>query len=64
MPDRTAMTDAADLITRFGDQAANEAKARADHCRDIGNVIEFCRWRQIGRMILLLSSGRGRMTVH
>ena len=64
LPDRTAISDAADLITRFGAHAADEAKVRADRSRELGNVVEFCRWRQIGRMILLLSAGRGSSTIH
>jgi hypothetical protein len=64
LPDRSAVTDAAELITRFGDYAAIEAAARADRSRELGNVIHFCRWRQIGRMIELLSSGPGLATIH
>ena len=64
LPDRSAAADAADLITRFGDYAAIEAAARADQSRERGNVLHFCRWRQIGRMIELLASGRGESTVH
>ncbi len=64
LPDRSAATEAADLITRFGIHAASEAAARADKSRDIGNVVLFCRWRQIERMVVLLASGRGGRTVH
>ena len=64
LPDRSAASDAADLMTRFGDYAASEAAARADRSRELGNVIHFCRWRQIERMILLLSAGRGVHTIH
>jgi len=64
LPDRSAAADAAELITQFGDHAASEAAARAALSRERGNVIHFCRWRQIGRMIELLSSGRGQATVH
>lgn len=55
-PDASAAADAADLIARFGDLAAGEASARARRSRGLGNVIHFCRWRQIARMIDLLSS--------
>jgi hypothetical protein len=47
---------AADLIDRFGIDAGFEAATRADHYRDLGNAINFCRWRQIERVILLLSA--------
>ena len=64
LPDRSAAADAADLITRFGEHAASEAAARAEQSRERGNVIHFCRWRQIGRMIDLLSGERGAATIH
>jgi hypothetical protein len=64
LPDRSAANDAAELIARFGDQAASEAAARAALSRDRGNVVHFCRWRQIGRMIELLSSGPGEAALH
>ena len=65
LADPLAAADAAELIARFGVHAAGEAAARADRSRDIGNVIHFCRWRQIERMIHLLSSSeRADATVH
>ncbi len=64
LPDRSAATDAADLMTRFGDYAASEAAARADRSREVGNVIHFCRWRQIERLILLLEEGGQAQTIH
>ena len=65
LPDAAAAADAAELIARFGDYAAGEAAARAHRSRGLGNVIHFCRWRQIERMIVLLSSTeRADATVH
>lgn len=64
LPDRSAASEAAELISRFGIHAASEAAARADQSRDRGNVILFCRWRQIERMVVLLASGRGASTLH
>ena len=65
LPDPAAASDAADLIARFGDYAAEEAAARANRSRGLGNVIHFCRWRQIERMILMLSTTeRADATVH
>src|SRR5262245_41800733 len=52
--DRAAFVDATDLIEIFGERAGGEAAARADHSRDIGNVLGFCRWRQAARVILLI----------
>jgi hypothetical protein len=65
LPDSAAAADAAELIARFGEYAAGEAAARADRSRGLGNVIHFCRWRQIERMIGLLSStDRAGATLH
>ena len=65
LPDAAAAADAAELIARFGEYAAGEAAARASHSRGLGNVIHFCRWRQIERMIELLSrTDRAGATLH
>lgn len=64
LPDRAAAVEAAELIARFGDFAASEAAARADRSRDLGNVVHFCRWRQIERLIVLLSSDQALHTIH
>jgi hypothetical protein len=64
LPDRYAAAEAAELIARFGDHAAGEAAARAGRSADLGNLIHFCRWRQIERMILLLASDRSTHTIH
>lgn len=62
--DRAHVTDAAELIAVFGDDAGFEAAARADKYRDLGNHIHFCRWRQIERLIVLMSVQRAVGTVH
>jgi hypothetical protein len=64
LADRTEVREATDLIIQFGDDAAYEAASRADHSRDLGNYIHFCRWRQIERLIVLMSVGRAVGTVH
>ena len=61
---RTALAEASDLIDRFGDDAAYEAAARADRSRDDGNVLRFCHWRQIERVIATLSSDEVRRSIH
>ena len=61
---RPALADAADLIDRFGDDAGLEAAVRAERSRDAGNVVRFCHWRQIERVIVTLSSGEVRGSVH
>jgi hypothetical protein len=61
---RLALAEASELIDRFGDEAAVEAAARAERSRDAGNVLHFCHWRQIERVIETLSSDEVRGTVH
>ncbi|HEV8407579.1 MAG TPA: hypothetical protein VGQ34_06550 [Sphingomicrobium sp.] len=61
---RPALADATDLIERFGDYAAFEAAARADQSRDQGNVVRFCHWRQIERVIATLNSTEALGTIH
>lgn len=61
---RLALSEASDLMARFGDDAALEAAARAERSRDDGNLIRFCHWRQIERVIATLSSDEVHGTVH
>lgn len=62
--DRGCLADASDLIARFGSDAGFEAAARADRSRDKGNILHFCRWRQIERLIVLLADDAVLGTVH
>jgi hypothetical protein len=61
---RPALADAAELIERFGDNAGIEAAVRAEESRDAGNVVRFCHWRQIERVIVTLSSAEVLGSVH
>ena len=61
---RSAFADAAALIDEFGSFAGSEAARRAGRSRDIGNVIHFCRWREVGRMIELLGDREVTGAVH
>jgi hypothetical protein len=61
---RLALSDASELIERFGDDAGFEAASRAESSRDAGNVVRFCHWRQIERVIATLASEEIRGTVH
>jgi hypothetical protein len=62
--DRRSFEDAADLIRTFGENAGVEASLRADRSRERGNHIHFCHWRQIERMLVLLSVDQAIGTVH
>jgi len=64
LADPAQVIDATELMAAFGDDAGFEAAARADRSRDLGNTIHFCRWRQIERLIVLMSVGRAVGTVH
>jgi hypothetical protein len=59
-----ALADASELIERFGDDAGFEAASRAETSRDSGNLVRFCHWRQIERVIATLASEEIRGTVH
>ena len=64
IPDAAAAREAAELIERFGGFAADEAAARAVRSRELGNVVKYCRWRQIQRLIEYLDSGPFEATRH
>ena len=59
-----AFAEASELIAAFGDLAGREAQARASRSRDLGNVIHFCRWREVGRMIATLGDSKPTAIVH
>lgn len=61
---RAAWQDAALLIETYGDDAGFEAAARAEDSREKGNVIRFCHWRQIERVIATLGADEFHGTVH
>jgi hypothetical protein len=61
---RLALADAADLIDRYGDDAGLEAAVRAERSRDDGNIVRFCHWRQIERVIATLTSDEVTGTLH
>jgi hypothetical protein len=61
---RLALAEASELMSSYGDDAGLEAAARAERSRDAGNVLLFCHWRQIERVIATLSDEEVRGTVH
>lgn len=61
---RRSLRDASELIERFGENAVIEAAARARQSRDAGNVVRFCHWRQIERVIAALDCGEPHGPVH
>jgi hypothetical protein len=61
---RLALADASELIERYGEEARLEAATRAERSRDDGNVVRFCHWRHIERVIATLSSDEAIGTIH
>ena len=61
---RADVAEAADLIARFGDYAASEAQLRASRSRELGNVVNFCRWREVERIIGTLKGEGAVGTTH
>jgi hypothetical protein len=55
---------AQDLMAQFGKEAGLEAAERAEASRGIGNHLSFCRWRQVERLIIMLSLETALGTVH
>lgn len=62
--DREALHEATELLARYGEYATSEAAIRADQSRALGNVLHFCRWRQIERTIEMLRAEDVTGTVH
>lgn len=58
------VAQAQDLMAQYGKAARSEAASRANASRDIGNHISFCRWRQIERLISMLSQQATLGTIH
>ncbi|APG63600.1 hypothetical protein LPB140_05240 [Sphingorhabdus lutea] len=52
------------LIDEMGMLASVEANERAHKYRDLGNYILFARWRQIERLIIILSNKVTFGTIH
>ena len=58
------VVEAEALISDFGHHAGLEAAERAEASRNIGNHIQYCRWRQIERLIIMLSVKTTLGTIH
>ncbi len=62
--DASDLATAHELISDFGTRAADEAVSRAADARDNDNVIQFCRWRQVARLVTLLARPGVWGTIH
>jgi hypothetical protein len=62
--DRETLQEATELLARYGEHAVSEAAFRADRSRALGNVVHFCRWRQIERTIEMLRTADVTGSIH
>jgi hypothetical protein len=61
---RTSVNDAQDLIREFGGEAALQAAVRAEKSREAENILKFCHWRQVERLIDALHAEEPQGTIH
>lgn len=61
---RHSLIDAQDLIREFGQEAALQAAVRAEKSREAENILKFCHWRQVERLIDALEADEVQGTVH
>lgn len=61
---RKALDDAVELVAEYGPDAPLAAAMRAVKSREVGNVHNFCHWRQIERFTELLASNNIQGTIH
>jgi hypothetical protein len=61
---RNSVADAQDLIREFGSGAQLQAAARAEKSREAENILRFCHWRQVERLIDALANEEPQGTVH
>jgi hypothetical protein len=61
---RTSLSDAEDLIREFGGEAALQAAVRAEQSRGHENIVKFCHWRQVERLIEALAAEAPPGTIH
>ena len=58
------VSEAQKLIAHFGLEAGMEASERAETSRNLGNHLQYCRWRQIERLVIMLSLETSIGTIH
>ena len=61
---RRSLADAQDLMRDFGLEAGLQAAVRAEQSREAENILKFCHWRQVERLIDALASDEPQGTVH
>jgi hypothetical protein len=61
---RDSLADAQDLIREFGGEAGVQAAMRAEKSRGVENILKFCHWRQVERLIDTLAAAEPQGTIH
>jgi hypothetical protein len=61
---RSSLSDAEDLIREHGGEAALQAAVRAEKSREAENILKFCHWRQVERLIDALAAEVPPGTIH
>jgi hypothetical protein len=61
---RHSLNDAQELIREFGGEAALQAAVRAEKSREAENILKFCHWRQVERLIDALEADEPKGTIH
>ena len=62
--DSADLSDAIILLEEHGEHAVVEAAIRAMDSRDRGNVVLFCRWRQVARFLSSIADAGDDVTFH
>ena len=61
---RDSLFDAQELMREFGGEAGLQAAVRAEKSREAENILKFCHWRQVERLIDALAAEEPKGTVH
>jgi hypothetical protein len=61
---RDSLSDAQELMRDFGGEAALQAAVRAEQSRGAENILKYCHWRQVERLIDALAAEEVQGTVH
>ncbi len=61
---RNSLSDAQELMRDFGAEAQLQAAVRAEKSREAENILKFCHWRQVERLIDALAADEPQGTVH
>jgi hypothetical protein len=51
-------------MREFGGEAALQAARRADKSREAENILKFCHWRQVERLIDALEADEPKGAIH